>query len=74
MSTDLECFRATTEHRTPGRVLYTAGFTPDLQQRVLEHVGGDNIARHYGFYQRVSLPIRRPKEAPELDYSPPPRC
>jgi len=70
MSTDLENFLATTQHRRPGRILYHAGFTEDLQRRVQEHVGeGVNIAQHYGFFSPVSPPFTAPDDAPELDFS-----
>ncbi len=69
MASDLECFRATVEHRRPPRVLYHAGFTPDLQRRVREHIGCDDIAAHYGFWRRRSLDIPRRPDAPRPDYS-----
>jgi len=70
MSTDLENFRAITERRRPGRVLYAAGFTDDLRRRVIEHIGTEDIAGHYGFHNPVGLPIRRPEGLAPLDYSP----
>jgi uroporphyrinogen decarboxylase len=69
MSTDLESFYATTEHRRPGRILYSAGFTPDLKRRVIEHTGTEKIDRHYGFYARAGLRMKRPEDLPPLDYS-----
>lgn len=69
MATDLDCFRATVEHRTPPRILYTGGFTPDLQRRVVEHIGTENIGGHYGFTQTVGLELTRPAEQPPLDYA-----
>ena len=69
MSTDLENFRATTEHRRPGRILYTAGFTDDLRRRVIEHIGTEDIAGHYGFHSPTSLPVRRPEGLDPIDYS-----
>jgi len=70
VSSDLENFRAITEHRRPGRVLYGADFVDDLRRRVIEHVGTDDVAAHYGFFQPVDLPIRRPEGLAALDYSP----
>jgi uroporphyrinogen decarboxylase len=67
--TDLEAFRATVEHRRCGRILYYASFTPDLERRVREHIGRQDIAAHYGFYEPVSLDIPRPAGVPPLDYS-----
>lgn len=70
MTTDLEAFRATTAHRRPGRVLYSAGFTPDLRRRVVEHVGTEDVAGHYGFFEPVGLSGRRPEGQQRPDYSP----
>jgi len=67
--TDLENFRATTEYRTPGRILFYAGFTPDLQRRVIEHIGTDDIAGHYGFARNAAVGLRRPDGVPPVDYS-----
>jgi uroporphyrinogen decarboxylase len=39
MATDLEVFRDTVNHRRPARVLYIAGFTPDLLRRLGQHIG-----------------------------------
>ena len=36
---DLERFRATVSGQRPDRILYTAGFTPDLHRRLIEHTG-----------------------------------
>ncbi len=69
MMTDLESFRATVEHRRPGRVLYSAGFTPDLQRRVIEHIGTEDIGGHYGMRQSVGLGLRPPENLPPLDFS-----
>lgn len=70
MSTDLENFLATTEHERPGRILYHAGFTEDLRQRVQAHIGaGKSIGGHYGFFGAVCPPFKQPDDLPELDYS-----
>jgi len=69
MATDLECFRATVEHRTPPRILYTAGFVEDLHRRVVEHIGTNDIGGHYGFTQCVGLDLKRPEGLPPLDYA-----
>jgi uroporphyrinogen decarboxylase len=69
MSTDLESFYATTKHRRPGRILYSAGFTPDLKRRVIEHIGTEEIGRHYGFYASTGLRMKRPEDLPPPDYS-----
>jgi len=70
MTTDLQAFLDTTAHRRPGRILYTAGFTPDLHPRVVEHIGTEDIAAHYGFLRYRYLSDRRPAELPPLDFSP----
>ncbi|MFW6062204.1 MAG: uroporphyrinogen decarboxylase family protein [Planctomycetota bacterium] len=69
MMTDLENFRATVEHRQPGRVLYHAGFTPDLKRRVIEHIGTEDIAGHYGMVSLDGVSLKRPADAPVLDFS-----
>jgi uroporphyrinogen decarboxylase len=70
MGTDLEAFRDTVAHRRPGRVLYYGGFTPDLQRRVVAHVGSEDIAAHYGFWRQKGLTRRRPEGLPPLDFRP----
>lgn len=67
--TDLASFRATTEHHRPGRILYDTGFTPDLKQRVIQHIGTEDISAHYGFCARAALKMKRPENLPPLDYS-----
>lgn len=69
MSTDRDDFLAICEHRRPGRVLYHAGFTPDLQQRVIDHIGTEDIAGHYGFFERAGLGPQRPDDIDPIDYS-----
>lgn len=69
MATDLECFRATVAHHRPSRVLYYAGFTPDLERRVREHIGCDDISAHYGLWRRRSIDIQRRPDAERPDYS-----
>ncbi|NQT87585.1 hypothetical protein HQ560_12520, partial [bacterium] len=58
MPTDLEIFRATVAHERPPRVLYHAGFTEDLHRRVVEHIGTDDIAGHYGYMKTAGLGLR----------------
>jgi len=69
MATDLDDFIATTEHRRPSRILYRAGFTEDLRRRVVEHIGTENIAGHYGFYASAGVSLKRPEGLPPLDFS-----
>lgn len=69
MPSDRQVFLATTAHRRPARILYHAGFTPDLQRRVQAHIGSNKrIAEYFGFAERSHLPIRRPDDVPEPDY------
>ena len=69
MTTDLQAFRDTTAHRRPGRILYEAGFTPDLHRRVIEHIGTEDIAGHYGFMRTRGLSVRRPDGLEPLDFA-----
>ncbi len=65
---DLENFRATTEHRSPGRILYYAGFTEDLQRRVIDHAGTSKLDEHYGLFDFGGVSITRPANLPLPDY------
>lgn len=67
--TDLEIYRATTEHRRPARILYSFSMTEDLQRRVTEHIGTKDYRRHYGLMNTVSVGPSRPAHIPPLDYS-----
>jgi len=67
--TDLENFRLTVSHRRPGRILYYAGFTPDLERRVKDHIGTDDIGGHYGFYDTSGLALNPPEGLKALDFS-----
>ncbi len=69
MATDLADFLATTEFRRPSRILYHAGFTSDLQRRVIEHIGTESIGQYYGFYSTQGLSLRSPVDLPRLDFS-----
>ena len=70
MTTDLQAFRDTVAHRRPGRILYSGGCTPDLHRRVVEHIGTEDIAGHYGFWRQKALTTRRPEGLPPLDFAP----
>ena len=69
MATHLENFRATVEHRPPEQILCYANFTSDLERRLVEHVGTEDIAKHYGFDGGRGTGLRRPDDAPAPDYS-----
>jgi uroporphyrinogen decarboxylase len=53
MMTEYENFRAVVEHRRPEWTPFGMSFTPDLEKRVIEHIGTNDIAAHYGMDQRV---------------------
>ncbi len=53
MQTDLEAYYAITSHQRPQRVLYRTDFTPDLKQRVIDHIGTDDIDGHYGIFRKI---------------------
>jgi uroporphyrinogen decarboxylase len=65
---ELENFHATVAHEGPDRVFYYAGFTPDLERRVKEHVVGD-VDAHYGFFRPVGIGPKRPADLPKLDFT-----
>jgi uroporphyrinogen decarboxylase len=69
MSTDLEVFRATVEHRRPARILYGFGCTPDLDRRLKEHVGGQDYGAHYGTFRPCGVGLKRPADRKPIDYS-----
>lgn len=69
-SSTRESFLATVEHRQPHHILYHSGFTPDIQRRVQEHIGTEDIAGHYGFMAVSRFAPRRPKDMPKIDYTP----
>ena len=69
MCSDLKAFRDTAAHRLPARILYEARFTPDLHRRIIEHIGSEDIAGHYGFWQPERLHVRRPEGIEPPDYS-----
>lgn len=68
-ATDLEQYKATTEHRRPARILYSFSMTEDLARRVTEHIGANDYQRHYGLMNRVNMGLRRPDHLPPLDFS-----
>jgi len=67
--TELERFRLTVSGRRPDGILYTAGFTPDLKDRLVEHTGTEDLAGHYGLFSPVSVGPRPPEGYQEPDYS-----
>jgi uroporphyrinogen decarboxylase len=70
MSTDLQNFYATCEHRRPGRILFYADFVEDLHKRVVDHIGTDNIAGHYGMIQPAWIDLPLPTGSKPLDFTP----
>ena len=67
--TNLENFLATVEHRRPDQILYSAGFVDDLHRRVVEHIGTDDIAGHYGFSGGRGVGLKPPPDLKPLDFS-----
>jgi len=69
MPSDLEVFSATVEHRRPARILYRAQFTPDLERRLKEHIGSDDIAGHFGIMQVGQPWFTKPEGYQAPDFS-----
>ena len=69
MTTDLECFRATVAHEQPARILYYADCTPHLRKRVIEHIGTDDFATHYGYMRQAHLSLKSPPYLKPLDFA-----
>lgn len=69
MMNQLERFRATCAHERPDRLLYNAGFTPDLHRRLAEHLGTDDFAGHYDMFAPVSVDPRPPAGHTPPDFS-----
>jgi len=67
--TDLENFRATVNHERPGRILYSFSCTPDLDRRLKEHIGTDDVAGHFRMDWQVGVGLEKPESEPELDFS-----
>ena len=61
MMTEYENFRAVVEHRRPEWTPFGMGFTPDLEKRVIEHIGTKDIAAHYGLDQKVWVGGKAPE-------------
>jgi uroporphyrinogen decarboxylase len=69
LTTELQSFRATVEHRQPGSILYRAGFTADLERRLQVHTGTDDLAGYYGLADLGGVSIPRPEYLSPPDYS-----
>ncbi|MCE5327087.1 MAG: uroporphyrinogen decarboxylase family protein [Planctomycetaceae bacterium] len=67
--TELENFRAIVEHRRPEWIPFGMGFTPDLARRVVEHIGTDDIAGHYGMWRPAWVGPKVVGQPPKLDFS-----
>jgi uroporphyrinogen decarboxylase len=66
--TELENLRAIVEHRRPGWIPFGMGFTPDLAKRVVEHIGTEDIAAHYGMWQPAWVGPKAVGEPAKLDF------
>lgn len=56
--TQLECFKATVEHRTHGEFLFYAGFCPSIAQRLKQKYGlseEDDLREHFGMFAPVHV-------------------
>ena len=69
MTTNLENFIATTAHRRPARILYRADFIDDLKGRLIERIGTEDVAGHYGLFEPAQIQVRRPDDAPAHNYA-----
>lgn len=67
--TDRDCFRATTAHDRPPRLLYHADFTPDLRDRLVEHAGTEDLPAYFGFMNSRGLRLKEPDGHVAPDYS-----
>ncbi len=67
--TQRERFMATVSGQRPEGILYTAGFTPDLHRRLVEHAGTEDLAGHYGFFSPVTIGPKAPAGYTPPDYS-----
>lgn len=69
MMTQLERFCATCAHERPDRLLYAAGFTPDLSRRLAEYLGTEDFAGHYEMFAPVSVDPNPPQGHQPPDFS-----
>jgi uroporphyrinogen decarboxylase len=70
--TQLECFKATVEHRPHPGFLFYADFTPDLERRLREAHRLDvqsSLRECFGMYVPVSVDLRPPNGATQPDFS-----
>ena len=67
--TQRERFLATVSGRRPEGILYTAGFTPDLERRLIEHAGTEDLAGHYGLFTPVGVGPIPPERWTPPDYT-----
>ncbi|MFA6471825.1 MAG: uroporphyrinogen decarboxylase family protein [Candidatus Latescibacterota bacterium] len=67
----LECFKATVEHREHQQFLFYAGFTPDLEKRIKEvyDVGVGDIRDFFGMYNPVMPEMLPPEDFIPQDFS-----
>lgn len=69
----LECFRATINHRPHPGILAHASFTPDLDQRLRTSFGvpdGVSISRSLGLYEPVYVAPNATSATPKGDFTP----
>ena len=64
-----ERFLATLSGQRPDQILYSAGFTPDLHRRMIEHAGTEDLAGHYGLFSPVGVGPKEPQGWKAPDYT-----
>jgi uroporphyrinogen decarboxylase len=70
--TELERYQATVSHRKPDKLLFYAGFTPDLKKRLLAAEGlpeNGDLSAHFGMFRHYGLGLKKPADFKEPDWS-----
>ncbi len=70
--TQLERYRATTNHQRPDALLFSLSFTPDLEVRLRDKLGlgpDDNIKDELGSFRPEVMSLKRPEDYPQADFS-----
>ena len=72
MATQLELFEATVNHEPHDEVLFYANFTPDLRDRMRQHLGlgeDEDIQKHLGMWRRGGVGLKAPAGWEKPDFS-----
>ncbi len=70
--TQLERYEATVNHERPDKLLFHFGCTPDLRDRLREHLGlkeGETFNSRFGMFSASSTGLRRPDDYARPDFS-----